>query len=256
MRAAWTWAPSPRPTATTSSTAEAEDKVGNRVVVSSTLTIHEGGKPRADVAGGEIDWQGEMKRGRQRAAGRHASASPPPWRTSARCRSARPGPGRAKPTSSPRTTTPWPSSDNENVLVPAGGHLALRHQFRHDRRRLPVPLGDRSAGRPGGARHRRRGRSTTCCPASAARSAAASSSMQSPPVGTHLLVGRPDPRVRGGGEQRRRPDHRVGGHAVTASLTAAPATAPGGGRRELQRARPVARVPAGHLRRPGASARA
>jgi len=42
--------------------AEAEDRVGNRVVVSSTLTIREGGKPRADVAGGEIDWQGEMNR--------------------------------------------------------------------------------------------------------------------------------------------------------------------------------------------------
>jgi len=41
---------------------EAEDKVGNRVVVSSTLTILEGGKPRAEVAGGEIDWQGEMNR--------------------------------------------------------------------------------------------------------------------------------------------------------------------------------------------------
>jgi len=42
--------------------AEAEDKVGNRVQVSSTLTIKEGGKPRAEVAGGEIDWQGEMNR--------------------------------------------------------------------------------------------------------------------------------------------------------------------------------------------------
>jgi len=41
---------------------EAEDKIGNRVVVSSTLTIREGGKPRADVAGGEIDWQGEVNR--------------------------------------------------------------------------------------------------------------------------------------------------------------------------------------------------
>jgi hypothetical protein len=41
---------------------EAEDKIGNRVVVSSTLTILEGGKPRAEVAGGEIDWQGEMNR--------------------------------------------------------------------------------------------------------------------------------------------------------------------------------------------------
>lgn len=35
----------------------AEDKVGNRVVVSSTLTIREGGKPRAEVVGGEIYWQ-------------------------------------------------------------------------------------------------------------------------------------------------------------------------------------------------------
>lgn len=42
--------------------AEAEDKVGNRVQVSSTLTIKEGGKPRAEVTGGEIDWQGEMNR--------------------------------------------------------------------------------------------------------------------------------------------------------------------------------------------------
>ncbi|MCX6030453.1 MAG: hypothetical protein NT169_14290 [Chloroflexi bacterium] len=42
--------------------AEAEDKVGNRVQVSATLTIKEGGKPRAEVAGGEIDWQGEMNR--------------------------------------------------------------------------------------------------------------------------------------------------------------------------------------------------
>jgi len=41
---------------------EAEDRVGNRVVVSATLTIQEGGKPRAEVAGGEIDWQGEMNR--------------------------------------------------------------------------------------------------------------------------------------------------------------------------------------------------
>ena len=41
---------------------EAEDKIGNRVVVSSTLKIEEGGKPRAEVTGGDIDWQGEMNR--------------------------------------------------------------------------------------------------------------------------------------------------------------------------------------------------
>lgn len=42
--------------------ASAEDKVGNRVVVSSTLTIREGGKPRAEVVAGEIDWRGEVNR--------------------------------------------------------------------------------------------------------------------------------------------------------------------------------------------------
>jgi hypothetical protein len=42
--------------------AEAADKVGNRVVVSSTLNIREGGKPRANVLGGEIDWSNEVNR--------------------------------------------------------------------------------------------------------------------------------------------------------------------------------------------------
>jgi hypothetical protein len=42
--------------------ATAEDKVGNRVEVSSTLTIKEGGKPRAEIVGGEIDWQGDVNR--------------------------------------------------------------------------------------------------------------------------------------------------------------------------------------------------
>jgi hypothetical protein len=42
--------------------ADVEDKVGNHVVVSSTLTIKEGGKPRANIVGGEIDWQGDVNR--------------------------------------------------------------------------------------------------------------------------------------------------------------------------------------------------
>jgi len=42
--------------------ATAEDQVGNRVVVSSTLTIREGGKPIAEVYGGEVHWQGEVDR--------------------------------------------------------------------------------------------------------------------------------------------------------------------------------------------------
>ncbi|GIV76901.1 MAG: hypothetical protein KatS3mg050_1295 [Litorilinea sp.] len=41
---------------------EARDRAGNAVRVISQLTIREGGKPRADVAQGEIDWVGEMNR--------------------------------------------------------------------------------------------------------------------------------------------------------------------------------------------------
>lgn len=41
---------------------EARDAAGNAVRVVRTLTIEEGGKPRADVVGGEIDWQGESNR--------------------------------------------------------------------------------------------------------------------------------------------------------------------------------------------------
>lgn len=41
---------------------EARDAAGNAVRVVRSLTIEEGGKPRADVVGGEIDWQGESGR--------------------------------------------------------------------------------------------------------------------------------------------------------------------------------------------------
>jgi hypothetical protein len=41
---------------------EARDLAGNHVVVSSTLTIEDGGKPRADILQGEIDWRDEMNR--------------------------------------------------------------------------------------------------------------------------------------------------------------------------------------------------
>jgi hypothetical protein len=40
--------------------AEARDAVGNHVVVTSTLTIIEGGKPRALIPNAEIDWQGAV----------------------------------------------------------------------------------------------------------------------------------------------------------------------------------------------------
>lgn len=42
--------------------AEARDLAGNAVSVERTLSIEEGGKPRADVAGGEINWDGEVNR--------------------------------------------------------------------------------------------------------------------------------------------------------------------------------------------------
>lgn len=42
--------------------AEVRDLSGNAVRVERPLRIEEGGKPRADVAGGEIDWQGEANR--------------------------------------------------------------------------------------------------------------------------------------------------------------------------------------------------
>ncbi|MBI3957552.1 MAG: hypothetical protein HY328_01995 [Chloroflexi bacterium] len=52
----------PPPDGTYQIVGEARDRAGNRVRVVSELTIAEGGKPRADVAQGEIDWQGEMNR--------------------------------------------------------------------------------------------------------------------------------------------------------------------------------------------------
>jgi hypothetical protein len=42
--------------------AEARDLAGNAVRVVRPLTIVEGGKPRADIAGGEIQWEGEVNR--------------------------------------------------------------------------------------------------------------------------------------------------------------------------------------------------
>jgi len=42
--------------------AEARDLAGNHVVVTSTLTIEDGGKPRADILKGEIDWVGDVNR--------------------------------------------------------------------------------------------------------------------------------------------------------------------------------------------------
>ena len=71
----------------------AEDKVGNRVVVSSTLTIKEGGKPRAEVVGGEIHWR-DSPIGRRGAVGPHPCFTATE-RILARCRFALRDRGRA-----------------------------------------------------------------------------------------------------------------------------------------------------------------
>ena len=52
----------PPPDGTYNIVGEARDLAGNAVRVERQLTIEEGGKPRADVAQGEIDWEGEMNR--------------------------------------------------------------------------------------------------------------------------------------------------------------------------------------------------
>lgn len=52
----------PPPDGTYQIVGEARDLAGNASRVISQITIEEGGKPRADVAQGEIDWQGEMDR--------------------------------------------------------------------------------------------------------------------------------------------------------------------------------------------------
>ncbi len=51
----------PPPDGTYIVVAEARDLAGHHVVVSSTLTIAQGGKPRAEVVNGEIHWGGEVR---------------------------------------------------------------------------------------------------------------------------------------------------------------------------------------------------
>jgi hypothetical protein len=52
----------PPPDGTYAIVGEARDAAGNAIRVARPLTIEEGGKPRADVAQGEINWEGEMNR--------------------------------------------------------------------------------------------------------------------------------------------------------------------------------------------------
>lgn len=52
----------PPPDGTYEIVGEARDRAGNAVRVVRELTIEEGGKPRADIAQGEVAWEGEMNR--------------------------------------------------------------------------------------------------------------------------------------------------------------------------------------------------
>lgn len=52
----------PPPDGTYQIVGEARDRAGNAVRVTRSLTIEEGGKPRADIAQGEVAWDGEMNR--------------------------------------------------------------------------------------------------------------------------------------------------------------------------------------------------
>jgi hypothetical protein len=52
----------PPPDGTYEVVGEARDRAGNAARVVRELTIEEGGKPRADIAQGEVDWEGEMNR--------------------------------------------------------------------------------------------------------------------------------------------------------------------------------------------------
>ena len=105
--------------------AEAADKVGNRVVVSSTLTITEGGKPRRTSSAARSTGRTRSTAKSAFSWGRH-SASPRPCKTTGRCRSAPQGRGQDRRTNSARTTTPWPSARTRShgSSRPARGGLA------------------------------------------------------------------------------------------------------------------------------------
>ena len=155
---------------------QAEDKIGNRVIVSSTLTIEEGGKPRADVAGGEIDWQGEVNRIVSVPLGQSLcftatveNIGPVPIRT------AGPWPGQSYKFSENYNTLAKHANDDRGINRPASGALASTST-------RPAWISP-SAGPSAAKKTRRRiidGKPQyTCCRANGARSMAASSSTRS-----------------------------------------------------------------------------
>ncbi|MFZ2488863.1 MAG: hypothetical protein WAZ19_12150 [Anaerolineae bacterium] len=97
---------------------EARDLAGNHVVVSSTLTIADGGKPRADILEGEIDWAGDVNR----------VVSVP--LDGSLCFTAT---IKNEGTVSIRTAGPWPGtaykfSENHNTLAQTSGDASLYQQ--------------------------------------------------------------------------------------------------------------------------------
>ena len=158
------------------------------MVVSSTLTISEGGKPRADVAGGEIDWQGEMNRVGGVPAGpdlvlhrhrrQYRSGADPHGRSLARPalqihrEQQHPGPARQRAVLGPAVAASGVSASTSTrpaSTSPSAGRSAARKIWRS---------GWSTASR-----------SITCCPATAARYRAAFEFDQRPPVGTQFWWG-------------------------------------------------------------------
>jgi hypothetical protein len=98
--------------------AEAQDALGNRAMVTSTLSIHEGGRPLADIVGGDLHWQNQENRVLPVGLGQSlcftatvANIGPVPIRTSG----------------------PWPGqlyelSQNSNTLAASQGQTAWYQQ--------------------------------------------------------------------------------------------------------------------------------
>ena len=182
-----------RPTASTISSVRPGMRPATPCGSTPNLTIVEGGKPRADVAQGEIDWAGEVNRVVSVPLGESLCFTAVVTNES------------AVPI---RTTGPWPGqeyrfSENYNTLagrgqrslVSAGWRLALRDQLRHHRDRLSLPLGHRPARRFGAAYHRRPG---AVVPAAGQVRAGERLHRHGREAarGHDLLVGRVDPRIR------------------------------------------------------------
>ncbi len=121
----------PPPDGTYEIVGEARDMAGNTVRVVRELTIEEGGKPRADIAQGEVDWQGEMNRVVERAAGTAALLH---GRRHERRDGADPHDrSLARAGVSLHRELQHAGRRRPRGMVPAGGRVAIRRKLRHDR---------------------------------------------------------------------------------------------------------------------------